>query len=136
MSAKDKGRYYRLDGHRPVPCNFIEWAMAMRDEKARRVAWDDFGDVQVSTVFLGLNHAWAPDTPPLLFETMAFGGALNEEMERCSTWEQAESMHERMCARVRESLGLPQPEHSEARGEALAALGRAMASARQAHGKE
>jgi hypothetical protein len=53
--------------------------------------------VEVSTVFLGLDHAWGKG-PPMLFETMIFGGEHDQYQERCSTWEQAEEMHRRACA--------------------------------------
>lgn len=54
--------------------------------------------VEVSTVFLGLDHQWDPNLPPILFETMVFGlpedHYLYEWQERCSTWEQAERQHD------------------------------------------
>ena len=70
-------------------------------EKAdRRVARDVIGDVEVSTVFLGIDHSW-DDERPLLFETMIFGGKYDEDQDRCATWEEAEAMHARACDRVR-----------------------------------
>lgn len=39
------------------------------------------GDVEISTVFLGLDHQYG-DGPPLLYETMIFGGPLDCEMRR------------------------------------------------------
>jgi hypothetical protein len=60
--------------------------------------------VEVSTVFLGLDHGFSGDGPPILFETMAFwlgpGGPDGYEQERCSTWLEAERMHGRMCRQV------------------------------------
>jgi len=50
-------------------------------------------------VFLGLNHSFG-EGPPLLFETMVFGGALDQEQARYTTWEQAEAGHKQMLARV------------------------------------
>ena len=49
-------------------------------------------EVLISTVFLGLDHSWNGGEP-LLFETMIFGGKYDGEMCRCSTWQQAEIMH-------------------------------------------
>ena len=59
----------------------------------------------VSTFFLGLDHAFGGG-PPLLFETMIFGMPERSEeyQERCSTWEQAEAMHERAVAHARSLL--------------------------------
>src|SRR3990167_5954569 len=58
----------------------------------------------VSTVFLGLDHQWG-DGPPLIFETMVFGGPLDQETERYSTWEEAEAGHAQMVERVRRAPG-------------------------------
>jgi hypothetical protein len=66
----------------------------------RIVAKTEIGEAQISTVFLGLDHNWG-EGPPLLFETMIFGGSHDEYQERCSTWEEAEAMHETACALVR-----------------------------------
>ena len=46
----------------------------------------------VSTVFLGLDHAFDGGTP-LLFETMIFGGEHDEYQERYATWDEAEAGH-------------------------------------------
>ena len=51
------------------------------------------GEVSVSTVFL-----WGH---PLLFETMVFGGKLDQEQKRYSTWEEAERGHAAMVERVK-----------------------------------
>ena len=61
------------------------------------------GQVRVSTVFLGLNHAFG-DGPPLWFETMVFGGELDQEQERYSTIEQARLGHAQICDKVRATL--------------------------------
>jgi len=63
------------------------------------------GEVVVSTVFLGIDHAFTlePDTvgvPPLLFETMVFGGSFDELQHRTSTWCQALDEHHRVCGQI------------------------------------
>jgi hypothetical protein len=64
------------------------------EQQDRRVAQWNRGPVLVSTVFLGLDHRRASG-PPLLFETMIFlFGASMDYQVRCSTWMQAEAMHE------------------------------------------
>lgn len=77
----------------------MTWARWLEsDRKARIVA--QTGDrkvVQVSTVFLGLDHRFGDQGPPPLFETMIFGGEHDEYQERCSTWEEAEAMHTEAC---------------------------------------
>jgi hypothetical protein len=59
--------------------------------------------VWVSTVFLGLNHAW-DDGPPLLFETMVFRGGLSDEVRRYSTWDEAVRGHIEMVWQVEDAL--------------------------------
>ena len=53
----------------------------------------------VSTVFLGIDHNFG-EGKPLLFETMVFGGKLDEETERYSTWEEAVEGHNHMVEKV------------------------------------
>src|SRR5687767_12387471 len=100
---------YVLDGHTPVLCHdLLQWAQCFGGEDARRVADTTIGEARVSTVFLGLDHSFGYG-PPLLFETMVFGGPLDQEQERCTTWEQAEEMHKAMCARVIEQASTLSP---------------------------
>lgn len=91
---------YKLHGHEPVPCSLLDYAAALEDVKSRIVAQDHVGDVLVSTVFLGIDHQWG-DGPPLLFETIVFGGPHDQAQERYSTWEEAEKGHAAMLAKVR-----------------------------------
>lgn len=96
----NKPGYYILDGHvaRKVE-SLEEWAKKF-DLADRRVGDDMIGDVRVSTVFLGFDHAHLGG-PPLLFETMIFGGSEDGYQDRCSTWEQAEAQHANAVAMVR-----------------------------------
>jgi hypothetical protein len=90
---------YVLDGHTPVPASDIrDWGRWF--EKAdRHVAKTEINHVTVSTVFLGLDHAFGGGTP-ILFETLVFGGPLDGEMERYATWDQAEAGHKAIVERV------------------------------------
>lgn len=72
------------------------------ETKKRKVAKDQIGDSEVSTVFLGLDHNYSGEGVPILWETMVFGGTLDEEQERCSGGrEQALAMHARMVEKVK-----------------------------------
>ena len=83
---------YILDGQQPVACDLMTWARWF--ERARRhVAVDPLNNGRVSTVFLGLDHRFGDEGPPILFETMVFGGVLDGEMRRYSTWEEAAHGH-------------------------------------------
>lgn len=97
MMASD---WYVLCDRVAVPCDDLEqWSRKFEDAKKRRVAWDERGDVHVSTVFIGLDHSFG-EGPPLLFETMVFGGEHDGDQDRCSTWDEAEVMHRKMCEKV------------------------------------
>lgn len=102
---------YILDGKTPVAePDVIKWGEWMekanrtvrKDTATVKVSGQNIGQVRVSTVFLGIDRSFGGGQP-LLFETMVFGGALDEELDRCSTWEAAEKMHELMCERVKNS---------------------------------
>jgi hypothetical protein len=81
-----------------------EWASFFEDQERRRVEWTDIGrDIQVSTVFLGLDHRYSGEGPPLVFETLVFGGPLDGEIRRCSTWAEAKMQHRTVCGMVREA---------------------------------
>lgn len=55
----------------------------------------DDPETWVSTVWLGLDHSWSGG-PPLIFETMIFGGPLDQDyQQRYSTVEEARAGHER-----------------------------------------
>lgn len=87
---------YILDGHKIVPCDdILEWGKWVKKAE-RHVADDRKNDIRVSTVFLGLDHSFGQG-PPLLFETMVFGGEHDGDMDRYSTWKEAEQGHKMMC---------------------------------------
>lgn len=95
------GRYI-LVGHEPVlEPDLDKWAAWI--EKAERHVGDTMiGDSRVSTVFLGLDHSFGNGSP-VLWETMIFGGPLDQEQERCGGgWKDAEAMHQRWVKRVTE----------------------------------
>lgn len=91
---------YILDGKIPVPCDET-FAWGKWYETANRtVAYSEIGSVEISTVFLGINHAFGGDLP-ILFETMIFGGKKDGYQERYRTWEEAEDGHLRAVAIAR-----------------------------------
>lgn len=91
---------YRLDGHNPVPVDdLMEWARWMEGAE-RHVGNTEEAGVRVSTVFLGLDSFLRNEGPALLFETMVFGGEHDQDIDRYSTWEEAEAGHKRMCEKV------------------------------------
>lgn len=96
---------YILVGHEPVEIDdLLEWARWFeQDTAARRVGYTEISpQVHVSTIFLGLDHNFGMHGPPLLFETMIFGGVMNEECERYATWQEAEVGHAFMVGQAAE----------------------------------
>lgn len=99
-------RYYVLNKDNeavPVegPNAAMVWAMNFSSYSHNRVVAkeeiiDASGEeVEVSTVFLGLDHNHRAVGPPQIFETMVFGGMHDQFCERYATWEEAEEGHER-----------------------------------------
>lgn len=98
------GKYILNDSGKPVPAWSIEAWGRWFETADRTVAKEKVGDCEVSTVFLAMDHRFADDGPPILWETMVFGGKLDQEQDRCSgSREQAEAMHARMVQRVKEA---------------------------------
>lgn len=89
--------YYNFEGE---PITREEWAELWAGE--RHVALTHVGEVDVSTVWLGLNHSILGEGPPLIFETMVFRGKLNGKAMRYPTWGAAIAGHDQMVARVRD----------------------------------
>ena len=88
-----------LEGKNPVPCNnVVEWGKWFETADRNVAKSGDKERVHISTVFLGLDHSFSTGAVPLLFETMIFGGEHNQYQDRCSTWEEAENMHNKACA--------------------------------------
>jgi len=68
--------HYILNGKEVVHVeNIIEWAQKFESQN-RTIAKDTINGIDVSTVFLGLDHQFG-EGKPLLFETMVFGGKLD-----------------------------------------------------------
>ncbi len=97
--------YYILNGREIVKANLLTWA-TWYETANRHVGNDIIGDARVSTVFLSLNHGIYPTNQPVLFETMIFGGINDGYQDRCNTYDEAEKMHARICAAVREGVKL------------------------------
>lgn len=94
---------YILDGKTPKKVvSLEEWARWF-ETADRHVANDAIGDVRISTVFLGIDHSWG-NGPPLVFETMIFGGPHDQHQTRASTWDEAEKHHAEAMAMARSGL--------------------------------
>jgi hypothetical protein len=108
-------RYYTLKpDHSVEPCDLHQWSEEFEDPSKRVVASDHWPTpnadgsnpedkgVHVSTIFLGLDHSFQPDGPPVLFETMIFGGQHDQYQERYTTYELALLGHAKAVAFAKE----------------------------------
>ena len=91
-------RYGKLDADHKVIAATPHEVGELLGNLSRQVGKFTNGDVEVSTVFLGLNHG--DERGDKWFETMVFGGPLNGEQERYETWVEAEAGHAAVIARV------------------------------------
>src|SRR5688572_26545232 len=85
---------YMLDGKNPVETeDVLEWSKWL-NRNERRVNHTLLPNgIIISTIFTGINSGCTE--PPILFETMIFGGEHDRYQERYATWEEAEAGHQR-----------------------------------------
>jgi hypothetical protein len=91
--------YYGWQGE---PIDRDQWARLFADE--RHVGDDEIDGVQVSTVYVGLDlgvGGMLGTGPPLIFESMVFGGPLDSWTERYSSEREARAGHARVVELVR-----------------------------------
>ena len=112
------GRYYAPDG---TEIDQKEWARLIeeRDNAKGPESWwrkrtvinhqvlDDEGHVylphvEVSTVWVGINHQFSDDAAPLFWETMIFGGQHDQDCWRYATREEAFDHHEEVVRALRD----------------------------------
>ena len=95
--------FYRLDGRTPVALTTLDElaqaAASLGDMESRTVRRTKIGHVHISTVFtviyLGMGLG-----PPLLFESMIFGGKFDGEQMRYGAFEEAEWGHFALICKV------------------------------------
>jgi hypothetical protein len=80
------------DGNCGAEPDLMRWAKWL-ETADRHLARDDIGfDVWVSTVFLGLDHSFGGG-PPVLWETMIFGGPHDQYQDRHTSRDDALAGH-------------------------------------------
>lgn len=86
--------YYKLEGKIPIPVKSIQETEGLfgKNDHKRIVGSDTINGIHISTVFLVIDHSFR-DGPPILFETMIFGGKYDQYQDRYCTWEEAEVGH-------------------------------------------
>lgn len=91
----DPALYFDREGR---PITFGTWAVLWKNKNYQIVIQTQDGGVKVSTIWLGMDHGFGAG-PPLIFETMVFGGPLGEleYQRRYSTEEAAFAGHKAAC---------------------------------------
>ena len=91
--------YYVLEGREVVRATLHEWAAFYRLPD-RIVAQTMIGTVRVSTVFLGIDHSFTLEGPPIVFETMIFADDdwAGIDQWRYATYDEAEQGHKVACS--------------------------------------
>jgi hypothetical protein len=102
--------YYVLDGQAVRAVDVQTWAAwfeAAREDGRTRIAAHTLPDGRwLSTVFLGIDHAWGGG-PPQLFESMVFRSETDLDETYCArhaTWRAAMDGHYALLRRLREGL--------------------------------
>jgi len=94
------GLYILDENKKPVECKSLKkWSEFMGKGENKRVAETTInGKCYVSTVFLGVDQGFglSIEGKPLVFETMVFGGFLDQEMMRYHAYEDALKGHDAM----------------------------------------
>jgi len=102
---------YILKDGVPVPepdlMTFATW-FETANRTLEQTTVSDEPPIVVSTVFLGIDHSFG-EGPPVLWETMVFGGSLDCAQQRATTAEDARLVHAAMVAQVREAEGCDAP---------------------------
>jgi len=106
-------RYWARDGSE---ITMEQWVELLRDFDYKRVALTRLtDDISVSTVWLGMEHAFTfadhdPDYPVHIFETLVFGGTMDGEMWRYGTEAAALDGHADVVEHVRVAYQLTLPD--------------------------
>jgi hypothetical protein len=96
--------HYILENGVPRPVELLEWARWF--ETADRIVekTEISPEVDVSTVFLGVDHNFSGRGRAILFETMVFGGPMDQEQRRYATMGEAKRGHFEMVDECRQAI--------------------------------
>jgi hypothetical protein len=100
-------KYYVLDEfNHVIEVDMLTWARWFEEINNRLIAYTEItSEITVSTIFLGVDHRFHGEGPPILFETMVFGGEFDEYQYRYASYDDAQTGHKMMVARTRAAIG-------------------------------
>jgi len=100
--------YYILLGKRVFKTNmegYIKWSAKRGGRVSEQIAFTRISPtVDVSTIFMCIDHNHSGEGKPVVFETMVFGGKFDQDGERYTTYGKALDGHERMVRMVRKGF--------------------------------
>ncbi len=99
INPKTKKRYRYFSQEGIGYDDTLKWAKHIeeRDNKSIKQEYVFFGRFWISTVWLGLDHSWNENEPPLIFESMVFNSnhdGYDLDMNRYTTREEAIAGHQ------------------------------------------
>lgn len=95
----ERETYVLDDQGNPVPePDVLKWGRFF-EKMQRHVALTEIQGARISTVFLGVDHSFGGG-PPVLWETMVFGGKFDSEQERYSSLADAKRGHDAMVGKI------------------------------------
>lgn len=101
----DEYQCYALRDRTPVLVTLPEYLAWQRDPQNRVVAKNWVQWVEVSTIFLGATIGTRSN--PKNFETIVFGGKLDQQTRRYATWDEAAAGHWAMVQQVSGTIRIP-----------------------------
>ena len=117
-----------------LPISIEEWNTLSMDMEYKVIGSTEIGPWWISTVWIGLDHRFMGDGPPLIFETMVFTKSARDadrsdpeyekllefDCVRYSTEQEAVAGHEAMCLLVRATTQEePDPEPERQKGSQM-----------------
>ncbi len=91
---KQSQKYYILENGEIKEVDLKVMAKFFENNEVRQIALDQFNDITISTVFLCTDHRFFGEGPPVLFETLVFGGENDQFQDRYCTLKEAKQGHD------------------------------------------
>lgn len=100
-------KHYILDAdNNVIETDLITWAIWLDNLGNRTVGYTEItSECFISTVFMGLDHRFHGKGPPIVFETMIFGGPLDQHTWRYASYDDADTGHKAAVRKAREAIG-------------------------------
>ena len=88
-----ESRYYIFENNQVEKVSFEKWAIWYQTANRKIEKTIVLSEIEVSTIFLSIDHNFYKSGKPILFETMIFGGALDGYQWRYTDLEAAKKGH-------------------------------------------